>query len=122
MKIHRLWLLLIAALLAPIAAAPPPVIALTVRPQILASRGDVRVEARVQRHVDNRILAIAWVSDHGTAGSTQRQLEGEHSALLHTLELPAQPSANYYFTATVVGKDGKPRGRADARIVAPEGP
>ncbi len=115
---HRLWLLVLAALLA--AAAAPPV-ALQVRPRILAARGDVRVEARVERHADNRILSIAWVSDRGTAGSTQRQLEGADGAVLHTLDLPAQPPGNYFFTATVVGKDGKSRGRADARIVAPEG-
>lgn len=83
-----------------------PVVVLQVRPIVLIGRGDIRVEARVPRHADNRLLAIAWVSDHGSAGSTQRLLEGADAPVLHTLALPSQPPANYFFTATVFGGDG----------------
>lgn len=103
------------AFLSPVSGQPPAV-ALQVRPLFLLQRGDVRVEVRVPRHAANRRLAIAWISDVGTVGSTQRVLDADDAAVLHTLDLPGTPPANYFFTATVFGSDGKPRGRADARI------
>jgi hypothetical protein len=99
---------------------PAPVVAMLLRPQIMLQRGDIRVEVRVPRHVDNRVLAIAWSSDHGTEGSTIRPLDGDDAAVLHTLALPSQPAANYVFVATVFGPDGRLRGRTDARIVVPD--
>lgn len=95
-----------------------PVVTLLVRPQVMLQRGDIRVEVRVPPHADNRALAIAWSSDHGTEGSTLRPLEGEDAATLETLTLRSQPPANYLFVATVFGAGGRARGRADARISA----
>lgn len=95
-------------------------VSLIVRPRFMLQRGDVRVEARVSRHDSNRLLAIAWVSDVGTTGSTQRQLDGADAPVLHPLNLPGQPAANYVFVATVFNSLGKSRGRAEARIHAPE--
>lgn len=102
-----------------LAAAEPPAVSLQVRPQLMLQRGDVRVEVRVPRHADNRMLSIAWTSDAGTAGSTMRPLEGDDAIVLHTLALASQPAANYLFVATVFNRLGKPRGRAEARIVVP---
>lgn len=122
MTVHRLWLLPIAFGLA-LAAAPssPPCVTLLVRPHFLLQRGDVRIEARVPRHADNRQLTIAWDSDNGSAGATMRPLAGEDAQVLHTLNLPSQPSANYLFVATVFASSGKVRGRAEARIHSPGG-
>lgn len=97
-----------------------PRVLLLVRPQILLRRGDVRIEARVSRHADNRRLAIAWTSDVGTAGSTQRPLEGEDAQVLHTLNLPGQPPANYRFVAVVIDRTGKVCARAEAEIHVPD--
>jgi hypothetical protein len=96
-------------------------VSLLVRPQLMLQRGDIRIEARVPRSAENRLLSIAWSSDTGSEGSTLRQLEGEDAAVLHTLWLPGQPPANYLFVATVFNTLGKPRGRAEARIVVPDG-
>jgi len=100
--------------------APPPIVSILVRPQIMLQRGDIRVEVRVPRHRDNRRLLIAWTSDVGTEGSTIRPLEGEDAAVLHVLALPSQPAANYTFVAAVFNSLGKLRGRADGRIVVPD--
>src|SRR5258708_5710835 len=89
---------------------------LVVRPLILLSRGDVRVEARVPRDTDNRLLAITWSSDVGTAGETIRQLDGEDAAVLHTLWLPNTPPAHYLFLATLIDRHGKIAGRDRAEI------
>jgi hypothetical protein len=101
-------------------AGAPDAVTLIVRPLVMIQRGDIRIEARVPRHSANRLLAIAWTSDVGTLGSTIRQLDGEDAEVLHTLNLPSQPPSNYTFTATVVGADGKPRGRTEARIHVPD--
>lgn len=102
-------------------AAEIPVVALQVRPQIMLQRGDIRIEARVPRDGENRLLSIAWSSDVGSEGATLRQLEGNDALVLHTLWLPSQPAANYVFVATVFNRGGKPRGRAEARVLVPEG-
>lgn len=102
------------------AAPAPPIVSLVVRPQIMLGRGDIRIEARVPRSADNRLISIAWTSDRGSAGSTLRPLEGEDAMVLHTLWLTSQPAANYLFVATVFNQLGKPRGRAEARIVVPD--
>lgn len=122
------WLIAIAFLLGVLAGATlrasapdrSPVVSLRVRPQVMLQRGDVRVEVRVPRHADNRLLSIAWSSDYGTAGTTLRQLDGDDAAVLHTLNLPSQPPANYVFVAAVFGPAGALRGRDDARIVVPD--
>lgn len=139
MRIHRLWLLVIAAaiaLLAPVSGQPPaessmgrgdvppvvrmtgttPALTLRVRPLFLLQRGDIRVEVRVPRHADNRLLAVAWQSDANDSSATQRQLDGDAAPALHTIEYPSKPPANYYFTAAVFGSNGKMRGRADAHV------
>lgn len=101
-------------------AAEIPVVTLQVRPHLMLQRGDMRVEVRVPRHADNRLLSIAWSSDTGSEGSTLRPLEGDDAAVLHTLDLRSQPLGSYLFVATVFNRAGKPRGRAEARVLAPE--
>jgi hypothetical protein len=128
--IHRLWLLVMAASIA-LAASPstmpapsitdPPRLVLKVWPSVmLTRREDIRVEARVPRNPENRLLAIAWVSDVGSQGSTLRKLEGDDALVLHTLWLRTQPAANYVFRATVFNRLGQPRARAEARIRVPD--
>lgn len=119
------WLVVLAFLAgvvigAAVVSAAEPAVTIHVRPQIMIRRGDIRVEVRVPRHTDNRMLAIAWISDVGTAGSTVRPLEGEDALVMHVLALPSQPAANYFFTASVFGSSGKLRGRVEARILAPD--
>jgi hypothetical protein len=121
------WLLLVAFALGYVAGsvlhaseAIPPAVSLQVRPLVMLQRGDIRVEVRVPRHGENRLLSIAWSSDIGTAGSTLRPLEGEDAQVLHTLALPSQPAANYLFVAAVFNDAGKLRGRAEAKVVVPE--
>lgn len=96
------------------------VVSLIARPQIMLQRGDVRIEVRVPRHADNRLLSLAWSSDHGTDGASVRPLEGDEAAALQTFSLTSQPAANYLFVATVFGAGGRPRGHAEARIVTPD--
>jgi hypothetical protein len=113
-----------AAATAATAMGPAPaglaVVTATARPAILITRGDVRVEARVRPDADNRVLTIAWSSDTGTAGQTVRPLDGDDGPVLHELLLPATPAANYLFVASVFDKDGHLRGRAEAKILAPD--
>lgn len=97
-----------------------PAVQILVRPLVMLMRGDIRVEVRVPRHAENRILAISWTSDTGSLGSTMRGLDGEDAPVLHTLNLPGQPAANYVFLASVFDTHGKPRGRAEAHIHTPE--
>ncbi|HXO85219.1 MAG TPA: hypothetical protein VN803_06815 [Gemmatimonadales bacterium] len=108
----------IAAAAVTLAAAEP--VALQVRPRVMLQRGDIRIEARVPRDVRNQILAIAWSSDVGSAGVTQRPLEGEDAPVLHVLELRSQPAANYRFVATVYDRAGKIRGRTEATVQIPD--
>jgi hypothetical protein len=102
------------------AAVQKSQLTLLVRPQLMLQRGDIRLEARVPRHADNRRLAIAWTSDVGSAGATQRQIDGEDGPVLHVLMLSSQPPANYLFVATVIDRAGKACARAEASIHAPE--
>ena len=120
------WILmLIAAVVGFLAGtrvhAAEPRVSLLVRPTIMIQRrGDIHVEARVPRDADNRILAIAWTSDGGTAGESQRPLEGDDAPVLHTLWLPSQPAAHYLFVATLINKLGKVAGTARAEIHVPD--
>lgn len=101
--------------------AAEPKIALLVRPTIMIQRrGDIHVEARIPRDADNRLLAIAWTSDGGSAGESQRPLEGDDAPVLHTLWLPSQPAAHYLFVATLINKLGKVAGTARAEIHVPD--
>jgi hypothetical protein len=100
---------------APVETSHAP-LTLLARPTFMLRRGDIRIEVRVLRHADNRRLAIAWTSDVGSAGATQRQIDGQDGPVLHVLTLPSQPAANYLFVATVIDRAGKPRGRAQAQI------
>jgi len=101
--------------------AEPPV-ALQVRPLFMLARGDIRIEVRVARHADNRILAISWDSDGGgSKGETDRKIDGEDGPVLFNVTLPSQLPANYIFLATLIGSNGHPRGQAEARIRVPDG-
>lgn len=98
---------------------PEPVerpISLHVRPLLLLSRGDVRVEIRVPRDVDNRAVVLAWASDV-SSGSSAFGIDGEAGPVLFVRELRDQVPANYAFVATLYGAAGEVRGRADAKIV-----
>jgi hypothetical protein len=101
--------------------AGPSAVELRVRPQIMLQRGHIRAEIRVPPHPENRRLDLQWDSDIGSRGRTMPQLDGADAPTLHVLELPGQPAANYVFTATVIGRDGRPRAVIDARIHHPEG-
>lgn len=101
---------------------PSIVVALTARPLIMLTRGDIHIDAHVPAHADNRRLAIAWTSDVGSSGETQRVLDGNDAETHHDLWLHAQPPANYVFFASVFDAHGTLRGRAEARIVTPDGP
>lgn len=95
-------------------------IAITVRPQIMLNRGDIRVEVRIPRDVDNRRLVIAWDSVGGTVGEHQEQLEGDDAPVLHVLALRDQPPAHYMFLAMLYGQRGELRGRVQADIITPD--
>lgn len=95
-------------------------VSIIVRPQIMISRGDIRVEVRVPHDADNRHLVINWDSIGGSVGETQRQLDGDDAPVLHVLELHAQPPAHYHFFAYLYGQRGELRGRADAEIHTPD--
>jgi hypothetical protein len=95
-------------------------VSILVRPAIMLRRGDVHLEVRVPRDADNRLLAIAWNSDAGTAGGTQRRLAGDAAQVLHVLDLPSQPAAHYVFVATVFDRSGMVRDRATAEIHIPD--
>ncbi len=90
-----------------------------VRPTVMLQRGDIQVEARIARHADHRVYAIAWTSDIGSEGSTQRQLEGADAAALQTLSLRDQPAGHYFFSAAVFGPRGQllARDRAEIRTL-----
>lgn len=118
---HRLWILAIAGAVSAAAPSALPPLSLKVQPTFMvARRGDIRVEARIPRSAENRQLSIAWSSDVGSAGSTQHQIDGEDDAVLHTLNLPSQPAANYLFVAALYDRAGKLRSRQEARIHTPE--
>lgn len=95
-------------------------ITVTVRPQIMLRRGDIRVEVRIPQDVDNRLLVIAWDSVGGSVGETRRQLDGEDAPVLHVLELRDQPAARYVFVTAIYGQRGELRGRATADIHVPD--
>lgn len=95
-------------------------IAIKVRPQIMLSRGDIRIEVRIPADVDNRRAVISWESVGGTVGETQWPIEGEDGPVLHVLELRAQPAAHYVFIAAVFGQRAELRGRATAEILIPD--
>lgn len=96
------------------------VVTLSVVPRFMLARSDIHVTARIPHDSENRRLAIAWSSDKGSVGETQRQLDGEDAPLIEDVWLRSQPPANYAFVATVFGRTGKIRGSADAFIVAVE--
>lgn len=102
------------------AAEKTPAVDIRVRPQVMLQRGDIRVEVRVARATDNRVLAITWDSLGGSAGSTQRPLDGDNAEVLHTLDLRSQPAAHYRFVATVYTRLGKVAGSAQADILVPD--
>jgi hypothetical protein len=102
------------------ASAADSCIRLQVRPQMMLQRGDIRIEARIPRHVDHRAYALSWTSDVGTEGGTRRQLEGEESSVLQTHWLKDYPPAHYLFTSAVYDQAGKIVGRDQAEILTPE--
>ena len=94
---------------------------LQVRPTVMLpmTRSNIRVELRIPRHAHHRRYAIAWTSDVGSEGSTQRQLEGEASAVLQPLLLRDQPAGHYQFVAAVYDDLGKLIGRETSEIRTP---
>ncbi len=91
-------------------------VTLQVRPTVMLQRADIQVEARIVRHADHRMYVVAWTSDIGSEGSTQRQLEGADAAVLQTLSLRDQPAGHYLFTAAVFGPRGQLLARDQAEI------
>lgn len=110
--------ILAACILASLALTTPTV-SLTVRPTIMLQRGDIHVQVRVPPNAQNRILAIAWDSEGGSVGETQRQIAGEDGPVLFDLWLRSQPAAHYVFFVTLYDTRGHICGRDTATITTP---
>lgn len=93
---------------------------ITVRPQIMISRSDMRIEVVVPPNERNRMLSISWDSDRGTAGSTLRTIDGENGPVIHELEIRSAPPANYVFVAVLFDAHGKRIATTTARVSGPE--
>lgn len=103
---------------AQLAHAAEPCVRLHVRPLVMIGWSDLDVQMRVTRHADHRHLRLDWRSDRGSAGASERQLEGEASAVHYQHWLRTQPPANYDVEATVHDDRGRIAGRDRARILA----
>ena len=116
-----LAILLCAALEEVYAKRPDkPALTLAVRPLVMLTRGDISAQIRVAASERNRAMVLSWTSDYGTAGSTVKQVDGENGPVLFRIELPAQPPANYEFTATLFGEQSKRLASASAVIRTPD--
>jgi hypothetical protein len=95
-------------------------VTLQVRPQVMLpmTRNEVRVEMRVPRHADNRLLVVTWDGGPtGKGGAGYRELEGEASAALFTDWIKDLPAAPYVFVAALYDSRGKLAGRDVATIL-----
>lgn len=100
-------------------AAELPCVQIRVRPRVMMARGDIDVQTRVCRRANHRHLRIAWTSDTGWAGSSERELAGAAAPVLYQFWLVDVPAANYDFLASVRNSDGRIAGRDRAQIYTP---
>lgn len=98
-----------------------PALTLAVRPLVMIERGLITAEIRVAASERNRAVVLSWTSDEGSAGSTVKGIDGEDGPVLFRIELPAQPPANYEFTATLFGEQSKRLASATAIVRTPDG-
>ena len=112
--------LLLAILLAgSTLSATPARVSLEIRPRIMLSKGDIRVEAHVAPNAANRYLVIAWDSD-AAVGSSLFQLDGADAAVIQTLYMRDQAPVHYLFEARLYGSGDKLLARAEGEIHVPD--
>lgn len=79
---------------------------------------EIPVQARVERHADNRAFRLAWDGD-GCGGASWRQLEGEDASALQPNDTPVLVLASAgrcVFVAEVYAANRKLRGRAQIEV------
>lgn len=87
-----------------------------VTPATSVEPANVLLQVVVERHADNRLLMIT-VDSGAFYWSSQRQLDGQDGPYLSVFTCKALPAGEYEVYASIVGSDGKVRGRASSRIV-----
>lgn len=108
MRIHRLWLLVLASVLA-LAFAPPPV-SVAVYPRIGMGRQDVRITATVERSDANRRLVLAIDGTEYMRQDVQLNTEGQfEDPRVMARWFKAVPPGEYVVTADVLRADGSSR-------------
>jgi hypothetical protein len=87
-----------------------------VTPATSIEPANVLLQVVVERHADNRLLMVT-VDSGAFYWSSERQLEGEDGPYLSVFICRELPAGEYEVNASIIGSDGKVRGRASNRIV-----
>lgn len=117
-----LWVVLLSALIYALgfwvgtASAAEHCVAITVRPAVMLTRGDVDVQVRVQRHDHHRGLSVVWDSEDGSGGSRWFDLEGAQARVLFQWWNRSQPPAHYIYAARVFDAQGQELNQARTEI------
>lgn len=107
-RIHRLWLLVLASALA-LAFGPAPV-SVAVYPRIAMGRRDVRVTATVERSDANRLLVLAIDGAERRRQDVQLNTEAEfEDPRVMARWFNGVPPGDYIVTADVLRADGSSR-------------
>jgi hypothetical protein len=105
MRIHRLWLLVLACAMA-LAFGPPPV-SVAVHPRISMGRQDVRVTATVERSDANRLLVLAIDGTEYMRQDVQMNTDDHYEdPRVMARWFKAVPPGEYAVTADVLRADG----------------
>jgi methionine-rich copper-binding protein CopC len=87
-----------------------------VTPATSLEPANVVLEVAVQRHADNRLLMVT-VDSGAFYWSSERQLEGQDAPYLSVFMCKELPAGEYEVQVSIIGSDGKVRGRASNRIL-----
>jgi methionine-rich copper-binding protein CopC len=87
-----------------------------VTPAMSLEPANVVLEVAVQRHADNRLLMVT-VDSGEFYWSSERQLEGQDAPYLSVFMCKELPAGEYEVQVSIIGSDGKVRGRASNRIL-----
>jgi hypothetical protein len=87
-----------------------------VTPAMSLEPANVVLEVIVERHADNRRLMVT-VDSGEFYWSSERQLDGQDAPYLSVFICKELPAGQYEVDASIIGSNGKVRGRASNRII-----
>jgi len=98
------------------ATADRGIASIRVTPAMSLEPANVLLQVVVERHADNRLLMVT-VDSGAFYWSSERQLDGQDGPYLSVFICRELPAGEYEVNASIIGSDGKVRGRASNRIV-----